>query len=66
VGSHSFDKIADLMTDIFSEFNLTCDQIISTITDNGSNFIKAFKEFGLKLKIVSEESDEEGKQDFIM
>lgn len=54
------------MADIFSEFNLTCDQFISTITDNGSNFVKAFKEFGLKLKIVSEESDEEGKHDFIM
>ena len=41
MGIHSFDKIADLMADIFSEFNLICDQVISTITDNGSNFVKA-------------------------
>lgn len=36
-----------MLLDIFSEYGLKHQQIVSTITDNGSNFIKAFAEFGV-------------------
>lgn len=50
-GSHTFDKIANLIQSLNSEFGLTKDKIVCTITDNGSNFVKAFKEFGVQSKL---------------
>ncbi|CAI6360367.1 unnamed protein product [Macrosiphum euphorbiae] len=50
-GAHTFDKIGEIMVDIFSKFNLSNDNIVSTVTDNGSNFVKAFKEFGCKIQL---------------
>jgi len=46
-GSHTYDKISDLINEINSEFNLDSTKIIATVTDNGSNFVKAFKMFGV-------------------
>lgn len=48
------------MMDIFNEFYLSNDNIISTVTNNGSNFVKAFKEFGCKVSKSNTESDNEG------
>jgi len=45
------------MVDIFSKFNLSNDNIVSTVRDNGSNFVKAFKEFGCKMKTSNNDSD---------
>lgn len=36
-----------MLLDIFSEYGLKHQQLVSTITDNGSNFVKAFAEFGV-------------------
>ncbi len=49
LGSHTFDKLAEALTDVFNEFELTVDpnKIVCCVTDNGSNFTKAFSEFGL-------------------
>ncbi|CAD6215394.1 GSCOCG00011182001-RA-CDS, partial [Cotesia congregata] len=47
LGTHSFDAIAKKLFDIHSSFGLTSENIRATVTDNGSNFIKAFKEFGV-------------------
>lgn len=47
--THSYDRISELVQEINSEFNLTVNKIVATITDNGSNFVKAFKMFGVKL-----------------
>lgn len=47
-GSHTYDRISDLINEIHLEFNLNPSKIIATVTDNGSNFVKAFKMFGVK------------------
>ncbi|GBP67499.1 hypothetical protein EVAR_49865_1 [Eumeta japonica] len=45
-GAHIFDKIAELIIDIHSEYDLRLPKITKTVTDNGSNMVKAFKIFG--------------------
>uniref|UniRef100_H3AIY7 BED-type domain-containing protein n=1 Tax=Latimeria chalumnae TaxID=7897 RepID=H3AIY7_LATCH len=52
-GKHTFDIIASLIDEIHTSFSLG-DKVVRTITDNGSNFAKAFKEYGFQ-----EEEDEE-------
>lgn len=47
-GTHSFDKIADLIHFLNIDFGLGEEKVVCTITDNGSNFVKAFKEFGIQ------------------
>ncbi|CAL9694236.1 unnamed protein product [Knipowitschia caucasica] len=44
-GSHTFDSLARALNDIHTEFNIR-DKIVRTTTDNGSNFIKAFRVYG--------------------
>lgn len=44
-GSHTYDKIAEMLFEI-QYFKLRHEQVVSTTTDNGSNFVKAFREFG--------------------
>lgn len=48
-GVHSYDRIAELLENIHLSFGLKEDKIMATVTDNGSNFLKAFKEFGVKV-----------------
>uniref|UniRef100_H3B2L0 HAT C-terminal dimerisation domain-containing protein n=1 Tax=Latimeria chalumnae TaxID=7897 RepID=H3B2L0_LATCH len=49
---HTFDVIASLIDEIHTSFSLG-DEVVRTITDNGANFAKAFKEYGFQ------EEDEE-------
>lgn len=63
-GSHTFDRIAEKLHNIFGKFELNVSINVATITDNGNNFVKSFKEFGVKLKEIepsdiSEEIQEE-------
>ena len=62
-GSHTYDRIAELLDEIHNDFGLTHDKIIATVSDNGSNFVKAFKEFGIDLSLSNEEGDEEESSD---
>lgn len=64
-GSHTFDALASAMSDIHSE-NEICEKRVRTITDNGSNFIKAFRVFGEdeNNNVTAEEvTDEDPTQD---
>ncbi|VVC38332.1 Hypothetical protein CINCED_3A019685 [Cinara cedri] len=58
-GAHTFDKIGEIMVDIFSKFHLSNDNIVSTVIDNGYNFVKSLKEFGCKIKTSNTDSDPE-------
>lgn len=61
-GTHSYDRIAEMLCDVFSDYGLEHEQLVSTITDNGSNFVKAFSEFGVPLKLFDELlEDQEGR-----
>lgn len=44
-GSHTFSALAGALNDIQTEFNIR-EKIIRTTTDNGSNFLKAFRVYG--------------------
>ncbi|KAL6471739.1 hypothetical protein MHYP_G00203890 [Metynnis hypsauchen] len=44
-GSHTFDVLACALNDIHSEFGIQ-NNIVRITTDNGSNFLKAFRIYG--------------------
>lgn len=44
-GSHTFDVLAAALNDIHAEYQIR-DKIVRTTTDNGSNFLKAFRIYG--------------------
>lgn len=44
-GSHTFTALASALNEIHTEFNIR-EKITRTTTDNGSNFVKAFRVFG--------------------
>jgi hypothetical protein len=62
-GKHSYDRVAEILHDILNEFSLQREQIVSTITDNGTNFVKAFQEFGYDMD-TEIDSDNEGNLNF--
>ena len=61
-GTHSFDSIAKKIQDVHDKTGLNYKKITRTITDNASNFAKAFREFGFKEqnKNDDQESSEDG------
>lgn len=46
-GVHSAERIADMISDIHSEYGLSRSNVVATVTDNASNFAKAFRLFGV-------------------
>lgn len=55
-GRHTYDAIASELEDIFFQYGLTTEKVKACVTDNGSNFVKAFKEYQ---QVESEEDEEE-------
>lgn len=45
-GAHTYDKVAEMIADIHSDHDLKLTKIVKTVTDNGSNMVKAFDVFG--------------------
>lgn len=44
-GPHTFDVLGSALNDLHCDFGIE-KKIVRTTTDNGSNFIKAFREYG--------------------
>lgn len=57
--THSYDRIASLLQNIHLNFGLTYPKIVATVTDNGSNFVKAFKTFGIEKKVIESSAENE-------
>ncbi|KAK9529991.1 hypothetical protein VZT92_011531 [Zoarces viviparus] len=55
---HNYNRIAEILEEIHSEFGLSNENIIATVTDNGSNFVKAFKEFNISVVADEDENDD--------
>ncbi|CAH0552498.1 unnamed protein product [Brassicogethes aeneus] len=47
-GVHNYKNIAKMLDYINVKYGIKTNQIIATVTDNGSNFVKPFKEFTLQ------------------
>lgn len=62
VGSHTYDKIAEILSEVHSDFDIPHDKITSTVTDNASNFIKAFVNFPLP-EVCDEPRNENDSED---
>ncbi|XP_063742614.1 uncharacterized protein LOC134866395 [Eleginops maclovinus] len=56
---HTYNRIAELLDEIHTEYGLSSDTIVSTVTDNASNFAKAFKEFSVTGKTNDPDEVEE-------
>ena len=63
-GSHTYDKIADVISEVHTDFGLSLDKITSTVTDNASNFAKAFASFSAP-DSYSDTSDEEEEDEAV-
>ncbi|ODM87315.1 putative AC transposase [Orchesella cincta] len=67
-GTHSFDRIAQELNKIIAKFSISKEKIVSIVTDNGSNFVKAFKEFGISTeeptKGAPDSEDEENDEEW--
>ncbi|XDV25427.1 hypothetical protein PO909_029347, partial [Leuciscus waleckii] len=57
-GSHTFDVLAAALNDIHAEYQIR-DKIVRKTTDNGSNFLKAFRIYGIKREGDEEEIQED-------
>lgn len=56
-GRHTYDAVAAKLNEIHAEYRIQT-KVKSTVTDNGSNFVKAFREFGVREDESDDYSDE--------
>ncbi|XP_023314660.1 uncharacterized protein LOC106651121 [Trichogramma pretiosum] len=57
-GTHSYDRISEILFDISNEYDLNNSKVVGTVTDNCSNFVKAFRVFGNSDDISVDNDDE--------
>ncbi|BES96944.1 Hypothetical protein NTJ_09757 [Nesidiocoris tenuis] len=50
--AHTHITVAAMLRSIFADFGLNQKKIVAVVTDNGSNFLKAFKKFGIKSTVL--------------
>jgi hypothetical protein len=62
IGSHTYDVIAGVIDGIHREFGISS-KVNVTVTDNGSNFLKAFKVFGSNTTEMPEDEPLEYDED---
>lgn len=58
IGSHTYDVIANAIDSIHKEFGISS-KVNCTITDNDSNFLKAFKVFGSSTATTTSEQEDD-------
>ena len=63
-GSHTFDKIAEALDTVRTTFGINENKLVATVTDNGSNFVRAFNEYGIQIREPIECLEEEQQQDY--
>ena len=45
MGKHIAEFFAKKLIEVLAKYGLNSDKVISTVTDSGSNFVKAFEDF---------------------
>lgn len=53
---HTNDRIAEMIRLLTDEFELT-QKVVATVTDNGANFVKCFREFGITFEHILKKAD---------
>ncbi len=61
-GSHTYDKIAEFLVNIHSCYELDSTKITHIVTDNGANFMKAFREFSADNEASGNENEDTGEE----
>jgi len=61
-GSHTFDCVAGTICSIHEQFDLDVAKVVGTVTDNASNFKKAFEFYMSCQDSDDEEDDEDGDE----
>lgn len=56
---HTNERIAEQIQMLYAKYGLDARKIVATVTDNASNFVKAFREFGSNAMEIAECSDTE-------
>lgn len=66
-GTHSYDRIAEMIHDIHCEFKLDAKNIVKVTTDNASNMMKAFSMFSQNNQTIDLDNDNDNSDnDFVI
>ncbi len=58
---HTYNRITEILEEIHLDSGLSNKNIVLTMTDNGSNFVKAFEEFNIS--VVANDENYETEDD---